>query len=396
MTNHPPLGVVDVFYATLPTLDFKPGVHVNYQETRAADEGRPAEAQGLPERIRRLGRDDGGVASGRRTPTFRGQRWGSADAEKRPSRAGRGDVLSGRPGCAERLDRGRAPPGAARRKRRAEGRRRAARRPRLFRLGRRDRVRPVGAPRRAGSPRRHHRPGAPRRVSRDRNPPRGEMAHPARRGDGRARRSRRSRPGAWRLRRCAAVRRRAFARNASRDASSDAAGPVRNRAHSGRRGRSPVVAEALRRVWGGPETVVAVSSDLSHFLDQRSAEAIDSDTGRRIETLDAAALNGRRACGFLAIKGALEIAAERDMRATGLHLATSADAGADASRVVGYGAFALEYAASARLAEADRERLLSACMAALGRRRGPAARPRRRASTPRRPRFRLGARPSSP
>src|SRR6202044_2917811 len=67
------------------------------------------------------------------------------------------------------------------------------------------------------------------------------------------------------------------------------------------------VAEALRRVWGGPETVVAVSSDLSHFLDQRSAESIDSDTGRRIETLDAAALDGRRACGFVAIKAALHI-----------------------------------------------------------------------------------------
>jgi AmmeMemoRadiSam system protein B/AmmeMemoRadiSam system protein A len=125
-------------------------------------------------------------------------------------------------------------------------------------------------------------------------------------------------------------------------------------------------AEALRRVWGGPETVIAVSSDLSHFLDQGSARAIDSDTGRRIETLDAAAIEGRRACGFLALKAALEIAAERDMRATGLSLATSADAGADSSRVVGYGAFALEYAASARLAEADRERLLIASMAALG------------------------------
>ena len=126
-----------------------------------------------------------------------------------------------------------------------------------------------------------------------------------------------------------------------------------------------IVAEALRRVWGGPETVVAVSSDLSHFLDQRSAKSIDTDTMRRIETLDAAALDGRRACGFLPIKGALEIAAERDMRASGLHLATSADVGADASRVVGYGAFSLEYAASARLVEADRERVLSACMTAL-------------------------------
>ena len=125
------------------------------------------------------------------------------------------------------------------------------------------------------------------------------------------------------------------------------------------------VAEALRRVWGGPETVVAVSSDLSHFLDQTSARSIDSDTARRIETLDAAALDGRRACGFLAVRAALEIAAERDMRVSGLHLATSADVGADASRVVGYGAFALEYAASARLAESDRERLLSACMIAL-------------------------------
>jgi MEMO1 family protein len=126
------------------------------------------------------------------------------------------------------------------------------------------------------------------------------------------------------------------------------------------------VAEALRVVWGGPETAIAVSSDLSHFLDRRAAETIDADTARRIETLDASALEGRRACGFLPIKGALEIAAERDMRASGLHLATSADVGADASRVVGYGAFAFEYSASARLQDADRELLLSACMAGLG------------------------------
>ena len=53
------------------------------------------------------------------------------------------------------------------------------------------------------------------------------------------------------------------------------------------------------------------------------------------------------------------------MRASGLHLATSADVGADASRVVGYGAFAFEYAASARLADSDRERLLFTCMTAL-------------------------------
>jgi hypothetical protein len=33
MTNHPPLGLVDVFAATLPALNYSPGVHVNYAET---------------------------------------------------------------------------------------------------------------------------------------------------------------------------------------------------------------------------------------------------------------------------------------------------------------------------------------------------------------------------
>jgi len=33
MTNHPPLGLIDVYAATIPSIDFKPGVHVNYAET---------------------------------------------------------------------------------------------------------------------------------------------------------------------------------------------------------------------------------------------------------------------------------------------------------------------------------------------------------------------------
>lgn len=33
MTNHPTLGVVDVFSATIPTVAFKPGLHINYAET---------------------------------------------------------------------------------------------------------------------------------------------------------------------------------------------------------------------------------------------------------------------------------------------------------------------------------------------------------------------------
>jgi MEMO1 family protein len=125
------------------------------------------------------------------------------------------------------------------------------------------------------------------------------------------------------------------------------------------------IAEALRLVWGGAETVISISSDLSHFLERASAEKIDSDTARRIEVLDAASLDGRRACGFLPVAGALTLAAERDMRVSRLHLATSADVGADPSRVVGYGAFAFEDASAARLAEADRALLLATAMAAL-------------------------------
>jgi hypothetical protein len=33
MTDHPPFGLVDVYAATIPSVAFKPGVHVNYQET---------------------------------------------------------------------------------------------------------------------------------------------------------------------------------------------------------------------------------------------------------------------------------------------------------------------------------------------------------------------------
>ena len=92
------------------------------------------------------------------------------------------------------------------------------------------------------------------------------------------------------------------------------------------------VAEALRLVWGGQETAIAVSSDLSHFLDRDSAEQIDLDTARRIERLDFDSLEGRRACGYVPIMGALAVAAERDLRVSALHLATSADVGAEFSR----------------------------------------------------------------
>ena len=132
-------------------------------------------------------------------------------------------------------------------------------------------------------------------------------------------------------------------------------------------------------VWGGPETVIAVSSDLSHFLDRTSAETIDADTARRIETLDARSLDGPRACGFLPIKGALRFAAERDMRVSGLHLATSADVGRRRVASRRLWRFRLRILRLGAVADADRELLLSAACRRSGTRPGTAAGRNRRA-----------------
>jgi hypothetical protein len=62
MTNHPTLGLVDVFAATIPTLAFAPGVHVNYAENGAADARWPAEAEGFSEGARWFRRSRRGIA----------------------------------------------------------------------------------------------------------------------------------------------------------------------------------------------------------------------------------------------------------------------------------------------------------------------------------------------
>ena len=221
------------------------------------------------------------------------------------------------PEDSERFDRSGAQGRPARRRRRAEGRDRAARR--ASSIPARSR-RPPSVPGR-GAPSRRAAiviVGPAHRVAF-----RGLAIHPAAKwrtplGEAQVARdlARRSSPG----RRAvfvdrAAVRRRAFARNASRDAAGDAAGAVRDRSHPRRRRRSACGRRALRAVWGGPETVIAVSSDLSHFLDRESAPKRSTPTppgGSRRSTPQS--LDGRRACGFLPIKGALEVAAERDMR----------------------------------------------------------------------------------
>lgn len=101
------------------------------------------------------------------------------------------------------------------------------------------------------------------------------------------------------------------------------------------------VAEVLDSLWGGPETLIVVSTDLSHYHDQSSAQHIDAQTAACIAALDERGLAPETACGCHPVAGLLHAAKRRRMRCEALDVRTSGDTAGDPSRVVGYGAFAL-------------------------------------------------------
>ena len=118
------------------------------------------------------------------------------------------------------------------------------------------------------------------------------------------------------------------------------------------------VSRALEALWGGPETAIIVSSDLSHFHDYATCQAKDAQTAAAIERLQPAGCDGDRACGRFAIHGLLDQAQRRDLRVTALDVRNSGDTQGLRERVVGYGSFAFEYAHTAQLDVATRKLLL--------------------------------------
>jgi len=124
--------------------------------------------------------------------------------------------------------------------------------------------------------------------------------------------------------------------------------------------RPEVVESVLGALWGGPETLIVVSSDLSHFHEERRAVALDRATAGAIEAGEWEALDGGSACGVRPLQGLIRRALALDLRITTRDLRTSADAGAGRDRVVGYGAFSFEPAEEARLEEDERAELLAA------------------------------------
>jgi AmmeMemoRadiSam system protein B len=98
------------------------------------------------------------------------------------------------------------------------------------------------------------------------------------------------------------------------------------------------VGRLLASLWGGPETLILISSDLSHHHPYATAQSLDAKTAQRILALDDT-LVGDNACGALAIDGLTWLARDKKLTVKQLDLRNSGDTAGSRDRVVGYGAF---------------------------------------------------------
>ena len=101
------------------------------------------------------------------------------------------------------------------------------------------------------------------------------------------------------------------------------------------------VAEVLEQLWGGEETLIVVSSDLSHYHDYTTASRMDAATSRAIEALRPDAIDEDGACGRIPVQGLLLVAREHHLRAEAIDIRNSGDTAGPRDRVVGYGAYVL-------------------------------------------------------
>lgn len=100
------------------------------------------------------------------------------------------------------------------------------------------------------------------------------------------------------------------------------------------------VAEVLQRLWGGAETLIVISSDLSHYHDYMTARRMDQSTSEAIVNLHPEALAYEDACGRVPVSGLLLQAKRLGLHGELVDLRNSGDTAGDKARVVGYGAYA--------------------------------------------------------
>ena len=106
------------------------------------------------------------------------------------------------------------------------------------------------------------------------------------------------------------------------------------------------VAEVLETVWGGAETLIIISSDLSHYLSHAQAQAVDRQSIQTLLALQPT-LSHRQACGATPVNGLLLAARRHGLNPQLLALRNSGDTAGDRQRVVGYAAVAFHEAAAA-------------------------------------------------
>ncbi|MGW8268487.1 MAG: AmmeMemoRadiSam system protein B [Longimicrobiales bacterium] len=99
------------------------------------------------------------------------------------------------------------------------------------------------------------------------------------------------------------------------------------------------VAGVLEELWGGEDTLVVISSDLSHFLSYEKAERLDESTARAIETLRPEEIGHDQACGRIPVGGLLLRARAEGLTVERVDLRNSGDTAGPRDRVVGYGSF---------------------------------------------------------
>jgi MEMO1 family protein len=99
------------------------------------------------------------------------------------------------------------------------------------------------------------------------------------------------------------------------------------------------VAEVLDALWGGPGTLIVISSDLSHYHAYDEARTIDDQTVRAILDCNIE-IDHMQACGATPLTGFLAVAQRRDLERQLLDVRNSGDTAGDRTRVVGYAAVA--------------------------------------------------------
>jgi len=100
------------------------------------------------------------------------------------------------------------------------------------------------------------------------------------------------------------------------------------------------VGEVLESLWGGPETLIVISTDLSHYHNYCAAQKMDRATSDSILALDPDGLDYESACGRVPVAGLLHLAKQKGMTSELLDLRNSGDTAGPKDQVVGYGAYA--------------------------------------------------------